>query len=131
MMSVMQGRFIIFLCMTLLLFGACQPPNSQTVNQQNQAQSRLISPLIQALDAALAYSHGSRSPDEAELKAKERFFSEIKRLLVQPLNSKNVQIQIQAQLTPQGQIQIQAQAQISDQNITAQAQRQSLFAPGS
>ena len=130
MMTIMQGRFITFLCVLLVLLGACQAPNSQTINQQTQAQSRLISPLIQALDAALAYSHGSRSPAEAELKAKERFLSEIKRLLAQPLNSKSVQIQIQAQLTPQGQIQIQAQAQISDQTITAQAQRQSLFAPG-
>lgn len=128
-MPVMK-RFTLF-CLTLcLLVSGCSAP-VVTLTQQNITQNRLIGPLTQALDAALAASQTSRTTDEAEQKAKTRFYSELANLLNQSLSSKNAQLQVQAQLTPQGQIQIQAQAQISDQQLTAQAQRQILFKPKS
>lgn len=103
-------------------------PNAAEV-MQSASNSRLVAPLGQALNAALQQAHQARSPEEAQQLAHQRFFSELNNLLRRQLTDKDVQLQVQAQWSATGKIQMQLQAQISDQNITAQAQRQDLFAP--
>lgn len=106
-----------------------QPLATSPTTLSAAANSRLIGPLSQALSAALEYSHQARSPEDAQNLATQRFFSEMSRLLQRQLSQKEVQLQVQAQWSATGKIQIQLQGQISDENITAQAQRQDLFDP--
>lgn len=92
-------------------------------------QPRLIAPLSLALNRSIQDSEQARTPEEARQKAHQSFFAELERLLQRKLSSTEVQLQAQAQWTATGNIQIQLQAQISDQKMTAQAQRQSVFSP--
>ncbi len=130
---LMLHKFI--LCFTLIIgvqgLSGCQTPLPTTANPQveSSAQARLVGPLSQALDSALQRAAQSRTPAEAERLARDTFQTEISRLLKRSPSQLQSQLQVQAQWTAQGKIQLQLQAQISDQSITAQAQRQSHFSP--
>lgn len=115
----------------LLSLSACATPGSTATKEtlHSSAQILLVGPLSQALDSALVYAQQARSPEEAKQLASSRFMSELGRMLQRQLSAKDVQLQTQAQWSANGKIQIQLQAQISDNNLTAQAQRQALFAP--
>jgi hypothetical protein len=119
--------------LALISLSSCNPTTQalmpSPVALTAAANSRLVGPLSQALSAALEYAHQAHSPEEAQSLATQRFFSEMSRLLQRQLSQKEVQLQVQAQWSATGKIQIQLQGQISDENITAQAQRQDLFDP--
>lgn len=111
---------------------ALTAPGLSQVSPLTQSASenpRLVAPLSQALNRALQDAEQARSPEEARQLAQRSFFVELERLLLRQLSSKEVQLQMQSQWTATGKIQLQLQAQISEQQITAQAQRQSIFEP--
>lgn len=115
------------LCAALL---ACGPVAQAPAQLQSQAlQPQLIRPLSQALDSALLAAQQATTPEQARSLAQQAFMRELSQLLQRQLSDKDVQLQVQTQWTANGQIQVQLQAQISDQAITAQAQRQVQFSP--
>lgn len=134
---LMMRKFILssLLLFSLQSLSGCQTsapalqPMTATQLENAAAQARLVGPLAQALDSALSRAAQSRTPSEAERLARETFQTELSRLLKRSPNQVQSQLQVQAQWTAQGKIQLQLQAQISDQSITAQAQRQSHFSP--
>ena len=133
MWGMYKYTLLVSALLALMSFSSCntlpQALSPATVALTASANSRLVGPLSQALSAALEQAHQARSPEEAQSLASQRFFSEISRLLQRQLSQKEVQLQVQAQWSATGKIQIQLQGQISDEKITAQAQRQDIFAP--
>lgn len=123
----------LFLALSGALLGCSEPVIAPlAVEQQSSAeQPRLVAPLAQALSLALYEAEQARSPEEARQIAQRAFLAELERLLQRKFSDQDLQLQAQTQWTATGRIQIQLQAQVSDRQITAQAQRQSVFTPRS
>jgi hypothetical protein len=128
MRKIFKSTLLLLLLLSASL-SACQSIPSTAIVTVESSQARLIGPLTQALDNTLRRAEQAHTPDEAERLSKESFQAELSRLLKRSPSQVHSQLQAQAQWTAQGTIQIQLQAQISDQSITAQAQRQSNFSP--